>query len=221
MYRRQQLPRNYPARAPHGLRTGLSPQKSFFAQDFVAFRTTFHLKIDPFPTPFCQGSREIRKLERETKCCKFICISRLGTISAILGNSGKNIKTRLEKDQHRARFCLPTRTNKIDKQLSQKQPKMLPKWSLERSRGVPRPPRELQSALLGTSNNPPGPPTSPPRLPKWARGVSEGPPGGHWELKMGARRGIWASKWRPGAAFGPSHGDLGGLPKNEKQTMRF
>ena len=78
----------------------------------------------------------------------------------------KNIKTRLEKDQHRARFCLPPRTNKIDKKLSQKQPKMLPKWSLERSWGVPRPPRELQSTLLGASNKPPGATTSPPRPPK-------------------------------------------------------
>ena len=38
---------------------------------------------------------------------------------------------------------------------------------------------------------------------------------------MEARGGIWTSKWRSGGPFGPQNGDLGGLPKNERQTMKL
>ena len=122
----------------------------------------------------------------------------MGTISAILGNSGQHIKTRLEKDQHRARFCLPTRTNKIDKKLSQKQPKMLPKWSLERSRKVPRPPQELQSALLES-------PKTHQELQRHPRGLQSRPEGSPRDLQDA----IGTSKWRPGDAFGPQNGGRG------------
>ena len=135
----------------------------------------------------------------------------MGTISAILGNSGQHIKTRLEKDQHRARFCLPPRTKNIDKQLSQKQPKMLPKWSLERSRKVPRPPRDLQSALLESpkthqelQRHPRGLQSRPegsPRDLQDAIGASKWRPGGHLDLKIEVRGSIRASKWRPGGGL--------------------
>ena len=42
-------------------------------------------------------------------------------------------------------------------------------------------------------------------------GISKWTPGG----------GSWTSKWMSGGPFGPQNGDLGGLPKNERQTMKL
>ena len=60
-----------------------------------------------------------------------------------------------------------------------------------------------------------------PETSKQARGVSEGPLGRHRELKPEARGDIWTSKLSSGGPFGPQNGDLGGLPKNERQTMKL
>ena len=71
------------------------------------------------------------------------------------------------------------------------------------------------------SKNPPGAPTSPPRPPKYAQGVSEGPPGRHWDLKMEAQGAIWTSKWRSGDPFRPQNGGLGVRSKKFRKTMKL
>ena len=57
--------------------------------------------------------------------------------------------------------------------------------------------------------------------PRGLRGTSRSPFGGHRDLKMEARGGIWTSKWRSGGPFGPQNGDLGGAAKKERQTMKL